>query len=463
MIRHVVMSMSLVVVLASSAVAQLADQTALVGTVTDSSGSVIPGATVVAVNTSTKDTYETTTNAQGYYNIQFLRIGKYEVTVTLSGFQTFKATGIEVATNQVVRRDAALQVGVMSETITVAAGAAMLATENATLVETINERAVEELPLSGRNVWSLAGTTPGVLGGTSSFTGAGQRNIQNSLSMDGINTAANLLTATSMRPISDAVTEVQVQTGSTSAEYGSYLGVHVNVVTKSGTNEAHGSVFEFLQHDSLGARGYFEDRSTPPNPRRRDQFGFQMDGPVFLPKLYDGRNRTFFMTAYEGVREKSTSTSISSVPTALMRQGNFSEVTAAIRNPFTGQPYPGNIDSRVAVLPAGAAGARILSAAEPAGHRVQPRGHRQQCERSGPDSDPHRSEPRQQGTAVRPLQLAGSVRRRHRRDSRRGRRRAEHQLQHARRLYAHALAATAQRFPHRLPRRVRRQLELLRT
>ena len=108
----------------------------------------------------------------------------------MTGFQTFKATGIEVGTNQVVRRDAALQVGVMSETITVAAGAVLLATENATLVETINERAVEELPLSGRNVWSLAGTTPGVLGGTSSFTGAGQRNIQNSLSMDGINTAA---------------------------------------------------------------------------------------------------------------------------------------------------------------------------------------------------------------------------------------------------------------------------------
>jgi hypothetical protein len=330
---------------------QLANQTALVGTVTDSSGSVIPGATVVAVNTGTKDTYETTTNEQGYYNIQFIRTGQYEVTVSISGFQTFKATGIEVATNQVVRRDAALQVGVMSETITVAAGAAMLSTENATLVETINERAVEDLPLSGRNVWSLAGTTPGVLGGTSSFTGAGQRNIQNSLSMDGINTAANLLTATSMRPISDAVTEVQVQTGSTSAEYGSYLGVHVNVVTKSGTNELHGSLFEFLQHDALGARGFFEDRSTPPNPRRRDQFGFQADGPVSIPKLYDGRNKTFFMVAYEGVRAKETSTSIVSVPTALMRQGNFSEISTAIRNPFTQQTYAGNVIPQSQISP----------------------------------------------------------------------------------------------------------------
>ena len=92
--------------------------------------------------------------------------------------------------------------------------------------------------------------------------------------------------------------------------------------------------------------GYFEDRSTPANPRRRDQFGFQTDGPVFIPKLYDGRNRTFFMAAYEGVREEETTTSISSVPTALMRQGNFSEVSTAIRNPFTGSGVPGQHHSR---------------------------------------------------------------------------------------------------------------------
>jgi hypothetical protein len=352
MIRHALMSISLVVIVSGSAAAQLANQTALVGTVTDTSRAVIPGASVVAVNVGTQDKYETTTNEQGYYNIQFIRIGKYDITVTLSGFQTFKATGIEVGTNQVVRQDAALQVGGMAETVTVEAAATLLATENATIAETISERMVEELPLSGgRNVWSLAGTTPGVLGGTSSFTGAGQRNIQNSLSMDGINSAANLLTATSMRPIADAVTEVQVQTGSTSAEYGSYLGVHVNVVTKSGTNEIHGSLFEFLQHDSLGARGYFEDRSTPPNPRRRDQFGFQMDGPVFVPRVYDGRNRTFFMFAYEGIREKETSTSISSVPTALMRQGNFSQISTPIRNPFTGQPFPGNVIPQSMISP----------------------------------------------------------------------------------------------------------------
>ena len=273
MFQRTVVCIGLVVLLASSASAQLATQTALVGTVTDSSGGVIPGATVVAVNTGTQDKYETTTNAQGYYNLQFVRNGSYEITVTLAGFQTFKATGVEITTNQIARRDAVLQIGAMNELVTVEKSAAVLATDTATISETIGERAVAELPISnGRNVWSLAGTTPGVLNGTDQFIGAGQRGIQNSLSMDGINAAANLRTQTSMRPIADAVTEVDVQTGSTSAEYGSYLGVHINVVTKSGTNVPHGSLYEFYGSDALDARGFFEDRNTPANPQRRDQY-----------------------------------------------------------------------------------------------------------------------------------------------------------------------------------------------
>ena len=151
-------------------------------------------------------------------------------------------------------------------------------TDRAAVSETIGKRAIVELPLSGRNVWSLASTTPGVLGGLNSdiglsFSGAGQREIQNSLSLDGINSSSNLLAATSMRPIADAVKEIQVQTGSTSAEYGSYLGVHINVVTKSGTNGLHGSLFDFFQDDALDARGYFENRrsqeSARPQPVRR--------------------------------------------------------------------------------------------------------------------------------------------------------------------------------------------------
>src|SRR5258705_9286023 len=196
----------------------------------------------------------------------------------MTGFQTFKASGVEVTNNQVVRTNAALKVGGLTELVTVEAKSQMLSTDSATVSETIGKRAIVELPLNGRNVWNLAATTPGVLAGINSdiglsFRGAGQREIQNSLSLDGINSSANLLASPSMRPIADAVEEIQIQTGSTSAEYGSYLGVHINVVTKSGTNKPHGSLFEFVQDETLDNRGYFEDRANPKNPRHRDQFG----------------------------------------------------------------------------------------------------------------------------------------------------------------------------------------------
>ncbi|HJZ74512.1 MAG TPA: TonB-dependent receptor [Vicinamibacterales bacterium] len=336
------------VLLTASAWAQLASQTALVGTVTDQGGLVVPGAQVVAVNVGTRDTYETTTNVEGYYNIQFVRTGVYEITVTLTGFQTSRVSGVEVANNQVARTNITMSVGQLNESITVAGSAPLIDTDSARISETIGTRAVSDLPLNGRNVWNLASTTPGVLGGLTSdiglsFRGAGQREIQNSLSLDGINSSANLLAATSMRPITDAVEEVQIQTGSTSAEYGSYLGVHINVVTKSGTNTPHGSLFEFYQDDALDERGYFENRSVPKNPRQRNQFGVELDGPVMFPKFYDGRNRTFITAAYEGVRANTLFSPIATVPTALMRQGNFSEITGTIRNPFTKEPYPGNI------------------------------------------------------------------------------------------------------------------------
>ncbi len=338
----------LCLVTVTSGWAQLASQTGLVGTVTDTGGGVVPGASVTAINLETQDKYETTTNGQGQYNIQFVRLGRYEITVALEGFRTFKATGVEVAGNQVVRRDVALDVGSMTETVMVEAGATVLATDRAAISQTVDARAIAELPLAGRNVWQLAATTPGVLTGQQSdiglsFRGAGQRDIQNSLTLDGINSASNLLAAASMRPIAQGVTEVQVQTGSTSAEYGSYLGVHVNVVTKSGTNNFHGAGYEYFQGDALDARSFFDDLSLPKNPRKRNQYGVELDGPLMIPGLYDGRNKTFFMGAFEGIRSETRTSPIVSVPTALMRQGNFSEIATQIRNPFTGQPFAGNI------------------------------------------------------------------------------------------------------------------------
>ena len=348
MIRRIALSLVTGLLVATAAWAQLASQSALVGTVTDAAGLAVPGAAVVAVNLGTKDTYSAITNSEGHYQIQFARPGKYEITISVTGFTTFTTTGVELATNQVKRTNATLQVGALSEAVSVEAQSQMLNTDRATISATVGERAIVELPVRQRNVWSLASSTPGVLTGLNSdiglsFRGAGQREIQNSLSLDGINASANLLAMTSMRPIAEAVTEVQVQTGSTSAEYGAYLGVHINVVTKSGTNAFHGSVFDFVEDDSLDERGYFENPANPKNPRNRKQFGAELDGPLTVPGLYNGRDKTFFMISYEGVRAEAISSPFASVPTDLMRQGNFSEVSTEIKNPFTGEPFPGNI------------------------------------------------------------------------------------------------------------------------
>ena len=310
-----------------------------------------------------------------------------------------------------MRTNATLQVGGVSESVNVSADSQVIDTDRATVSETIGARAIVELPLSGRNVWSLASTTPGVLGGLNSdiglsFRGAGQREIQNSLSLDGINSSSNLLAATSMRPIADAVTEIQVQTGSTSAEYGAYLGVHINVVTKSGTNALHGSVFEFYQDSGLDARGYFENTALPKNPRERNQFGAQMDGPVVIPGLYDGRNKTFFMGAYEGVRGEAITSPIRVGPDSGDAAGNFSAITTPIRNPFTGEPFPGNIIPDAMISPTSKQLLQVLPGGEPRGHGQQPPGA-ERCQRQR-RSDPgqSRSEPRQQDPVERPLQLA---------------------------------------------------------
>ena len=277
-------STALCLLLATPAAAQLASQTGLVGNVTDAGGGVLPGATVTAVNVGTQATLAGVTNEAGVYQFNAVPLGRYEITITLQGFQTFKATNIEVGGNQVVRQDAVLSVGELSETVTVEAANTTLQTDRAAVSQTVEARAVVDLPSSGRNVWQLAATTPGVLRGNTtdiglSFRGAGQREIQNSLTMDGINATSNLLAMTSMRPMADAVTEVQVQTGSTSAEYGSYLGVHVNVVTKAGTNDFHGSLFEYFQDDSLESRGYFDNLNLPEPPKRSNQFGVAVRRP----------------------------------------------------------------------------------------------------------------------------------------------------------------------------------------
>lgn len=335
------------------AYAQLATTTALVGTVTDTSGQTVPGTKITAVNQGTGDTYNATTNDQGYYNIQFVHVGTYNLSVEKSGFQKVEKTGVIVENNQTVRNDIILAVGSLSQSVTIAAEAPVLKTDDASISENITTREVNELPLNGRDAMRLALTTPTVIQGLKAsngvppgedFIGAGTREIQNEMSLDGISIMNNLITTTPSRPMVEAVQEVQIQTGTYSAQYGAYMGVHINMITKSGTNALHGSVLEFVRNDVFDGRPYFLPATQHKPPLRQNQFGFELDGPIVIPKLYNGRNRTFFMGSYEGLRQIRETTSLATIMTPQMFTGDFSQFTAKqIVNPATGQTFTGNI------------------------------------------------------------------------------------------------------------------------
>ncbi len=350
---------------AAAASAQLATTTSLVGNVTDSSGRSIQGATVTAVETRTLARQTTTTNEQGYYSFEFVPVGVYSITIEQAGFQKITKTSIEVQINQAVRTDFKLEVGAVNQSITVQAEAVAIKTDDATVSEVLGTRAISELPLNGRDPMSLAITTPGVIPGVKSsmtgvppgndFNGAGTREIQNSMSLDGIGIMNNLITTTPTRPMVETVQEVEVQTGTYSAQYGSYMGVHINMITKGGTNQLHGAAVEFLRNQVLDARNFFTlptaaNPTAAKPPLRQNQFGFELDGPVVLPKLYNGHDKTFFMASYEGFRNVQSNTSLSTQMPSAFFKGDFSGVPAAsitggtLKDPFNANaPFAGNV------------------------------------------------------------------------------------------------------------------------
>src|SRR5262249_51326243 len=269
------------------------------------------------------------------------------------GFQKVTKSGIVVDINQTVRSDIELTVGALTQTVTIEAVVAAIKTDDASVSEIISARNVAELPLNGRDPLKLATITAGTISGLKAsigtppgedFIGAGTREIQNSISLDGISIMNNLITTTPTRPAVDAVQEVEVQTGTYSAQYGAYMGVHLNVITKSGTNDLHGSVVEFLRNDKLDARPYFLSSTAPKAPLRQNQFGFELDGPVFIPKLYNGKNRTFFMGSYEGLRQIRQGAGKATIMTPQMFRGDFSQTTIAVKDPSNGNAvFPGNM------------------------------------------------------------------------------------------------------------------------
>jgi hypothetical protein len=332
--------------------AQLANTTSLVGSVSDSAGAAMAGVSITAVNAATKDTYTATTNSDGNYTIQFAKIGSYDITAKMPGFEVITKNGVTLDYNQTARTDFTMAVGQLNQHIEVNAVTPPISTDDASVKEVVGQRQVADLPLNGRDALQLAATAPGVLPGQKSangvppgedFIGAGTREIQNSVSLDGISIMNNLITTTPYHPSVDAIAEFEVQSGTYSAQYGSYLGAHLNLITKNGTNQLHGAVYEFFRNDALDARNFFLTPTSPKAPLRQNQFGFELGGPVFIPKLYDGRNRTFFMVDYEGLRLVKQVTSLDTVLTPQMRQGDFSQYSKPIINPATGQRYGGNL------------------------------------------------------------------------------------------------------------------------
>src|SRR5216683_5106892 len=322
----VVLGIFLVGLASQRAIAQT-EKASVSGRVTDQSNAAVPDAEVQIKNTDTGVATIVKTNGEGLYALPSLNPGNYLMTVNKMGFRTVSVTGMTLNVQENLSRNFTLQVGSTAESVTVTAesGADLIQTTSSNLGTVINQKAIHELPLSGRNFSQLLTLTPGATPiSTSQSSGVGvndlamlgvptasvaqpaiqgQFNRSNLYLLDGTVNTELTTSAYIVPPIIDAMQEFKVQSHDDQAEYGSVLGGVVNVVTRSGTNQLHGSAWEFLRNDVFDARDHFKDQTrTSPGALRQNQFGAMISGPVLLPKLYNGRNRTFFTFAYEGWR-----------------------------------------------------------------------------------------------------------------------------------------------------------------
>ncbi len=331
----------------------------IAGNVTDSTGAMIPGATVTATHTETNSVRITSTNAAGIYAFPSLVIGLYDVKAESDGFKTAIRTGVQLEVQQLAQVNFELEIGEVTQSIEVAADAAMLNTSDATVGTVIEQERIVDLPLNGRNYLQLVALSPNVSAGFSTpgqvsgrqggdrasqnFSLSGMRGTWNNYSLDGIaNTDVNFNLYV-MRPSVDALQEFKVQSGIYPAEFGRGAG-QINVSTKSGTNEYHGAAFWFHRNDKIDARQYDFDGTKPgEQPFKWNQYGFVLSGPVIIPKVFNGKNRLFFMANWEGFKLRDASVGTSTVPTAAMKKGNFSGFSRTIMNPWTKEPFAGNV------------------------------------------------------------------------------------------------------------------------
>ncbi len=318
-------------------------QAQITGRVTDSSGGIVQGTEIRASNVDTGIHWDAASNEAGYYTIPLLPPGRYQMLVRKAGFKPISRTGIRLEVGQVARVDFVLEVGEVAETITVAGEIPAIQTEHATLGTVVERKRIENLPLNGRNALNLIKLVAGVQPAVRSAEGFAQPSEQqisqmrfnggpvyaNQVFFDGGSNNAQVHHEVAFAPSLETLQEFRVETNSLKAEYGQTSGGVINLVSKAGTNELHGSLFEFLRNDAFDARNAFATQRDPITGRikqmlRYNQFGGTAGGPVYIPKVYNGRNRTFFFAGYERWRQRTAPLMRSTVPTPEQREGDFS-------------------------------------------------------------------------------------------------------------------------------------------
>jgi Carboxypeptidase regulatory-like domain len=353
MIRRVLLIFVMAVAFLPCAAAGQAVSGTILGTVTDSTGAVMARAKITIVNEGTGLTRTIASDVNGEFTAPSLPTGRYTVIAEAAGFKTMTLSNIELQVDQRARIDLKLEVGNVSESVTIQAESPLLQTSSSELGTTVTDEQIEKLPLNGRNFVNLTRTVPGVLRGipganidgagslawraSASFSANGQRPRDNNFMLDGVDNNETWLQTVVIFPSVDALDEFKLQTSTYSAEFGRSLGGVVNLQIKSGTNRLHGSAFEFHRNDKFDANNFFNNRAGRPKPDfKQNQFGGTAGGPVFT-------DRTFFFGSYQGHRENQGQTFLSTVPSVAMRTGNFSELNRVIFDPLTGQPFPGNV------------------------------------------------------------------------------------------------------------------------
>jgi hypothetical protein len=345
--------------LALCASAAFAQSTAsITGTVHDSSGAVVPGARVIATNLGTGAARSTQTGDTGDYVLTNLGLGDYQITVEATNFKRFVRRPIPLSVDQTARVDASLSTGDVTESVTVTGGAPLIESEKSAIAQVIDNKTIVELPLNGRNFIQLGSLIPGATGGApgnSTITSRqggfalsvnGQRAEYNNYLLDGLDNNEADIGLAVIIPSIDAIQEFKVQTANYSAEFGRASGAIVQVATKGGSNQFHGTAYDFIRNQIFDATNKF---SAQRDPLHRNQFGFSIGGPVWIPKIYNGHNRTFFFFNSEWLRLRQGFTGNYIVPTSAQRSGDFTglatiydplNVVGGKRQPFSGNMIP---------------------------------------------------------------------------------------------------------------------------